>query len=170
MLLPQVVSLIDQQIQGAITYMQELYPDGAELTSYELKSKKENDAILIPALIDKNFKNLEQIHLASILHYVKMFEDSKREEEKSAMKNIYSLYKMEICRFQRVENGKWEAGILFNEGSGIILDRFGEKPEEVYDYKSGFVRFSIPIDLFLAQEQKYLESELETKGRMINYE
>ena len=166
MLLPQVISLTNQQIQGAITYMQELYPDNAELTSYEQKSKKENDTILIPALINKNFKDLEQIHLASILHYVKMFESSKKEEEKPTMKKLYPLYKMEVCRFQRVENGDWEAGILFNEGSGIILDRFGEKPEEVYDYKSGLVRFSIPVDLFQIQEQKYLDSELEAKGRI----
>jgi len=82
------------------------------------------------------------------------------------MKKLYPLYKMEVCRFQRVENGEWEVGILFNEGSGIILDRFGEKPEEVYDYKSSLISVSIPVDLFLAQEQRYLESELEVKGRI----
>jgi len=32
MLLQQVESLTDQQIQGAINYMQELYPDSVELT------------------------------------------------------------------------------------------------------------------------------------------
>jgi len=82
------------------------------------------------------------------------------------MKKLYPLYKMEVCRFKRVENGEWEVGILFNEGSGIILDRFGEKPEEVYDYKSGLISVSIPVDLFLAQEQRYLENELEVKGRI----
>lgn len=78
-------------------------------------------------------------------------------------KRLYPLYKMETCRFKREENGEWEVGLLFNEGSGIILDKFGEKAEQVYDYNSGLTEVSIPVDLFLIQEQKYLDFHNEAK-------
>lgn len=67
------------------------------------------------------------------------------------------LYKMEMCRFQREENGEWEVGLLFNDGSGIIIDEFGKSPEHVHDYKRGILHVSIPIDIFFNQEKNHLE-------------
>ncbi len=39
------------------------------------------------------------------------------------------------CIFKKEENGEWEAGLILSEGDCGILDRKGEKVEEVYDYK-----------------------------------
>lgn len=44
------------------------------------------------------------------------------------------IYKFETVRFKRYSDSEYETGILLNDGSSHLLDRFGDKVRECWDY------------------------------------
>jgi hypothetical protein len=42
---------------------------------------------------------------------------------------------IESCVVQRVKDGEWENALLLNDGSLGLLDMYGQKIEEVWDYR-----------------------------------
>lgn len=57
-----------------------------------------------------------------------------------------TICRIETCEFQRVADGEFEVGLLLNEGSMGIIDKFGKQTGQVWNWHRLSV-FALNIDL-----------------------
>lgn len=78
-------------------------------------------------------------------------------EKESNTKEGYTkkIESFELCRFKKTGESKWEPGILINEE--IILDVFGNRPEEVWDYKREGRTFCINLGKMIETIQAWCD-------------
>lgn len=53
------------------------------------------------------------------------------------------LHSINVCYFQRKEKSKWEKGIIFNEGDGLLIDNNGRVVDDIWDLRMMHGEFSI---------------------------
>ena len=66
---------------------------------------------------------------------------------------LETLNRLQLCVFQREENGQHEPGLLLNEGSLGIIDKKGKQVEKVWDYRIR-PEFAVEIGNLMKQYDK----------------